>query len=95
MEMAINLVRMTRPNDSSSPQEVREFLEWGAGPRAAYHLVHAARAYTLLYGEGAVTEKDIIDVFPHVMRHRIIPSAIFSRSGKDIDELIAKIITLA
>ncbi|MCP4133571.1 MAG: MoxR family ATPase [bacterium] len=91
MEFAIALIRKTRPGDPSSPEEVREFLEWGAGPRAAYHLVHASRAYALLYGEGVVTEKDVRAVFPNVLRHRIIPSAIFNRSGKDIDELIAKI----
>ncbi len=95
MKTAIMLVRKTRPSDPSSTSEVREFLEWGAGPRAAYHLIHAARAYSLLYGEGAVTEENIIAVFPSVMRHRIIPSAIFNRSGKDIDELISKIISNA
>ena len=91
MKTALNLVRKTRPSDPTALPEVKEFLEWGAGPRAAYHLVHAARAYSLLYGEGVVTEKDILSVFPHVMRHRIIPSAIFNRSGKGIDELISKI----
>ena len=95
MKMAISLVRKTRPSDPSSTAEVREFLEWGAGPRAAYHLIHAARAYSLLYGEGVVTEESIITVFRSVMRHRIIPSAIFNRSGKDIDELISKIISNA
>ncbi|MFH0976790.1 MAG: MoxR family ATPase [Spirochaetota bacterium] len=91
MEKAVSMVRKTRPDDPSSSQEVREMLEWGAGPRAAYHLIHAARAYALLYGEGVVTEREIRAVFPNVMRHRIIPSAIFTRTGKDIDELISKI----
>jgi MoxR-like ATPase len=92
MSRAVSLVRATRPDDPSSSPEVRELLEWGAGPRAAYHLIHAARAFSLLYGEGVVTEKDIKSIFPYVMRHRIIPSAIFTRTGKDMDELIAKII---
>ena len=93
MKNAIQLIRKTRPGDPSSSEDVKEFLEWGAGPRAAYHLVHAARSFALLYGDGVVSDKDIEAVFPNVMRHRIIPSAIFSRSGKDIDELISKIIT--
>jgi len=93
MQKAIQLVRKTRPSDPTSSDDVKEFLEWGAGPRAAYHLIHAARAYSLLYSDGVVSEEDIKAVFPNVMRHRIIPSAIFSRSGKDIDELISKIIT--
>lgn len=91
MKTAIHLVRKTRPSDPEAIPEAKEFLEWGAGPRAAYHLIHAARAYSLLYGEGVVTEKDILSVFAPVMRHRIIPSAIFNRSGKGIDELISKI----
>ncbi|MFC1669447.1 AAA family ATPase [Spirochaetota bacterium] len=93
MSRALSWVRKTRPDDETSSEEVREFLEWGAGPRAAYHLIHAGRSYSLLYGDGVVTERDILAVFPSVMRHRIIPSAIFSRSGKDLDELISKITT--
>ncbi|MDY6968184.1 MAG: MoxR family ATPase [Spirochaetota bacterium] len=93
MSNAVSLVRKTRPDDPSSPSEVREFLEWGAGPRATYHLIHASRAYSLLYGNGVVTEGDIKAVFANVMRHRIIPSAIFNRTGRDIDELISKITT--
>ena len=89
---ALTLIRKTRPNDPSSSKEVKDFLEWGAGPRAAYHLIHTARAYALLYGEGVVTEKDLIKIFPHVMRHRLIPSAIFNRSGQEIDSLINKIL---
>jgi len=89
---ALTLIRKTRPSDPSAPQEVKEFLEWGAGPRSSYHLIHTARAYTLLFGSGVVTEEDIITVFPHVMRHRIIPSAIFNRSGQEIDDLIQKLI---
>ena len=91
MAKTVSLVRRTRPDDPSSSDEVRELLEWGAGPRAAYHLVHASRAHALLYGEGVVTERDVKAVFASVMRHRIIPSAIFTRTGRDIDELIAKI----
>jgi len=88
MKKALSWVRKTRPDDSTSTEHVREFLEWGAGPRAAYHLIHTARAYSLLYGEGVVTENEVATVFPNVMRHRIIPSAIFNRSGREIDEII-------
>lgn len=91
MSMAVGMVKKTRPDDPASSPEVREMLEWGAGPRASYHLIHAARAYALLYGDGAVTERDVKTVFPSVIRHRIIPSAIFTRTGKNIDELIAGI----
>ncbi len=92
MNKAVSMVRKTRPDDPASSADVRELLEWGAGPRAAYHLIHAARAYSLLYGEGVVAEIDIKSVFPSVMRHRIIPSAIFTRTGNDMDGLISKII---
>jgi MoxR-like ATPase len=91
MAKAVGMVRKTRPGDPAASPDVSEMLEWGAGPRASYHLIHTARAYALLYGEGAVTERDIKAVFASVIRHRIIPSAIFTRTGKNIDELIARI----
>jgi MoxR-like ATPase len=91
MYKAVTWVRNTRPNNPSAPDDVKEYIEWGAGPRAAYHLIHAARAYALLYGNGVVTENEVSAVFVPVMRHRIIPTAIFNRSGKEIEELLAKI----
>lgn len=93
MSRAIGWIRMTRPNDESATGEVKEFLEWGAGTRAAYHLVHAGRSHSLLYGDGVVTEGDISRVFKNVLRHRVIPSAIFTRSGKFIDEILDKLTT--
>jgi len=93
MEYAVTMIRKTRPQDKSSPEFVKEYLEWGAGPRASFHLVHAAKAYSLLYGEGVLRHEDVDFVFTHVLRHRIIPTALFSRSGKEINELIRKIIT--
>jgi MoxR-like ATPase len=93
MKYAVNLTRKTRPSDTSSPAYVKEYLEWGAGPRATYHLVHCAKAYALLYGEGVLRNEDINFVFPHVLRHRVIPTALFNRSGKEINELIRKITT--
>ncbi|MBF0099424.1 MAG: MoxR family ATPase [Desulfobacterales bacterium] len=92
LKKAIAWIRKTRPQDPSSPESVRDFLQWGAGPRAGYHLMHTARAHALLYGHGVVTENDIRSVFPNVLRHRIIPSAIFNRSFRDIDEFISTII---
>jgi len=93
MQYAVGLIRKTRPQDKDAPTYIKEYLEWGAGPRAAFHLVHTAKAYSLLYGEGVLRQEDIDYVFPHVLRHRVIPTALFSRSGKEINELIRKIIT--
>lgn len=91
MKYAVSLVRMTRPNESTAPSFVKEYIEWGAGPRATFHLIHCAKAYALLYGSAVLREEDILFVFPHVLRHRIIPTALFNRTGKEINEVIRKI----
>jgi MoxR-like ATPase len=88
MSKAITWIRLTRPMEKDASTEIKEYIEWGAGPRAAYHLIHAARAYALLYGEGVVTEQDVKAVFANALRHRVIPSAIFNRAGKIIDDIL-------
>lgn len=67
----VNLVRSTRPKDKCSPEFVSNYVNWGAGPRAAQHLVLAAKAKAALRGDVNVSIKDIRDVSKGALRHRI------------------------
>jgi MoxR-like ATPase len=51
---------------------VRDYLSWGAGPRASEALVHAAKAHALIRGSGAVSADDVRAVAHPVLRHRIL-----------------------
>ena len=69
---AVNLVRRTRPSDPQAPKVVRDYVAWGAGPRAAQHLVLAAKARALLLGEFSVTPDHVNDLAVPVLAHRIV-----------------------
>lgn len=70
-EYALDLARLTRPQDSAAPSVVKEYVQWGAGPRASQHLVLAGKAHALLRGHPFVDKEDIRAAALPVLRHRI------------------------
>lgn len=71
IQYAARLVRSTRPADPSAPQFVKDFVDWGAGPRAGQYLIHGAKAMAAMEGRFAVSVEDIQKVAIPVLRHRI------------------------
>jgi MoxR-like ATPase len=72
VEYAVNLARATRPDDPAAPAFVREFLAWGAGPRASQYLVLAGKARALLDGRLTVSREDVRALAPAVLTHRVL-----------------------
>lgn len=70
-EYALDLARLTRPQDGAAPAVVKEYVQWGAGPRASQHLVLAGKAHALLRGHPFVDKEDIRAAALPVLRHRI------------------------
>lgn len=68
----VGLIRATRSNDTVAPQFIRQYVTWGASPRAAQHLILAAKTHALLEGRYAVSVEDINFLLPPVLRHRLI-----------------------
>ncbi len=71
-QTVVNMVRATRPDDEGAPDFVREWIAFGAGPRAAQALSIGGRARALIYGRNKVTENDIAALAPDVIRHRLV-----------------------
>jgi len=69
---ALRLVRSTRPEEPGSPPYVKDCLSWGAGPRAAQSLIHAARARALIQGRFHVTTADVEALALPVLAHRLV-----------------------
>jgi len=69
---AVTLARMTRPGDPGAPSFIKEYVEWGAGPRASQYLVLGAKARALLAGRYHVKFDDIRALAHPVLRHRIL-----------------------
>ncbi|MCB9526815.1 MAG: MoxR family ATPase [bacterium] len=72
VQYAVDLVRATRPDDPSAPPFVREYVSWGAGPRASQYLVLASKARALLAGRETYSRDDIRAVARPVLTHRVL-----------------------
>jgi len=82
------LVRASRPQDSRL-EPIRQWVRWGAGPRAGQALVLAAKARALLHGRLAATREDVKALAAPVMRHRLLLSFIAEAERRSADDAIA------
>lgn len=69
---AVNLLRSTRPRESEALSFVKDWVEWGAGPRASQHLILAAKARAIMSGRYVASVEDVRAVVPSILRHRIL-----------------------
>ena len=92
VDYAVDLVRATRPKEPPSPDFVKNWLAWGAGPRAAQYMILAAKARAILHGRFAVTADDIRAMAYPVLRHRIFTNFNADAEGVDVDQVIEKIL---
>jgi len=82
------LIRATRPQDTRLA-EIREWVRWGAGPRAGQALVLAAKARALLHGRFAATREDVIALAAPVLRHRLLLSFAAEAEQRSPDDVVA------
>ncbi len=71
IEASVRLIRETRP-ETSSKKLVKDYIAWGAGPRAGSYLILAAKSYAALKGKKAVDLEDIRDIALPVLQHRLL-----------------------
>ncbi|MCA9213481.1 MAG: AAA family ATPase [Planctomycetales bacterium] len=91
-DAAIHLARASRPEEGQLPANVREMVQYGAGPRASIALLNAAKARALLNKRYHATSQDVYEVATPVLRHRIIPTFNAEASGVDTDEIIRTLV---
>jgi len=86
------LVRQTRVGEPGIPKFIREWLSWGAGPRAVQNLIIGAKARALLYGRTEVSTDDIKALAYPVLRHRILTNFTATSEGVTTDKVIEKLL---
>ncbi len=91
VEHAVRLARMTRPGDPSAPPVVREYVQWGAGPRASQYLVLGAKARAAMDGRAMADLEDVDAVALAVLRHRIVPNFNAEAAGKRSEQIVAEL----
>lgn len=72
VEYAVRLVSKTRPGSADATQLVKNYLDWGAGPRASQNLVLGAKAYAAIQGKYSPDIADVQAVALGILHHRIV-----------------------
>jgi MoxR-like ATPase len=88
MEYAVKLVVKTRPNSDMAPQMVKDYLSWGAGPRASQNLVIGAKCHAMIQGKYSPDIDDVKAVALSVLRHRIVRNYKAEADGYSVEKII-------
>ena len=89
---AVLLARMTRPNEAEAPPLVREYVEWGAGPRASQYLVLGAKARAAMDGRPQADLDDVKSVALPVLRHRVMTNFAAEAADRTSEDVVAELV---
>jgi MoxR-like ATPase len=92
LDYALALTRGTRVHSSEPLAFLREWITWGAGPRASQYLVLGAKAHAAIQGRSHVAVEDVRAVAHPVLRHRIVTSFSASAEGMTSDKIIDRLL---
>lgn len=88
LEYAVMLVNKTRVNGEHAPEIVKNYIEWGAGPRASQNLVIGAKSHAVFSGKFSPDIEDVKAVAHSVLRHRIVRNFKAEAEGISLDNII-------
>ena len=86
------VVRATRPHDETSPEFVRELVDWGAGPRAGQFLINGGKALAAMDGRFSVAIEDVRKIAIPVLRHRVSTNFQAQAEGLTTEDLIERLL---
>lgn len=92
VEYAVKLVQKTRPNTTAASDVAKDYLEWGAGPRASQNLILAAKCNALINGKYSPDIEDVIAVSAAILQHRIVRNFRAEAEGLAVSDLISKLV---
>jgi MoxR-like ATPase len=91
IEYAVTLVSKTRPDNALTTDFVKNYLDWGAGPRASQNLILAAKAHAAFKGKFSPDIEDVKAVATGILRHRIIKNYKADAEGITEEIIIQKL----
>ena len=89
IEYAVTLVSKTRPDNSLSNDYIKNYIDWGAGPRASQNLILAAKAHAAFNGKFSPDIEDVRAVAVGILRHRVVKNYKADAEGITIEKIIA------
>jgi len=91
LKYAVTLASKTRPNSELAPQITKNYLKWGAGPRASQYMVIGAKAHAALSGRYSPDIDDVKAVAVSILRHRIIKNYKAEAENISVEEIIKQL----
>ena len=88
LDKILELVHRSRPDGAKATEEIKQYVAWGAGPRASQNIARASKALALLRGNPSVSPEEVREVAPSILRHRIIPNYTAVGEGVTVEDLI-------
>lgn len=94
IDYAVELTGNSRPNTPNAPDFIKDWVNWGAGPRASQYLVLGAKARAIMYGRYHVSYEDIRAVAKPVLRHRILTNFNAEADGTTSLDIIERLLEI-
>ncbi len=92
VEYAVALVGKTRPDSTSAPQIVKDYIDWGAGPRASQNLILAAKTHAAILGKYSPDIEDVKAVAQGILGHRLLKNYKAEAEGLTLKEIIKSLL---
>ena len=92
VEYAVRLASATRPSSDSSPDFIKQSVDWGAGPRASQYLVLGAKAKAILDGRPSPNIADVQSLALPILRHRVLPNFNAEAEGLKVEDILNQLI---
>ncbi|MFO7703367.1 MAG: MoxR family ATPase [Psychroflexus maritimus] len=92
IEYAVTIVGKTRPKEASASDLIKEYVGWGAGPRASQNLILAAKTHAALNGKFAPDIEDVQAVAQGILKHRVIKNYKAEAEGLSTQEIITSLL---
>ncbi|MCL4117321.1 UNVERIFIED_CONTAM: hypothetical protein GTU68_010003 [Idotea baltica] len=91
LEYAVQLANKTRPESSMAPDVVKQYITWGAGPRASQYLVLGAKCNAAMQGKYSPDIEDVQQIAKYVLRHRIVRNYKAEAEGISEDNIVERL----
>ncbi|MDX9759759.1 MAG: MoxR family ATPase [Bacteroidota bacterium] len=92
ISFAVELVTRTRPTEAASPQFIKDWLRWGAGPRASQYLILGAKTRAILSGRPMPDIDDVRAVARPVLRHRLVTNFSAEADGVSTVQIVDRLL---
>ncbi len=92
VDFAVHLTRKTRPNENGAPPFIKDWISWGAGPRASQYLILGAKTRAILDGRPTPDIDDVRAVATPVLRHRLVTNFNADAEGVDAVKIVERLL---